>query len=110
MERTILHYITRDGRRPFEEWRDALHGQAALKVTVALARLADGNDSNVKSLGGGLAELKIHFGPGYRVYFGNDGAATVILLGGGTKASQSRDIAQARTSWADYKQRKKGRP
>ena len=109
MERTLLRYITRDGRRPFGEWRAALNTPAALKVTEALARMAAGNDSNVKSLGGGLAELKIHFGPGYRVYFGNDGAAIVILLGGGTKSSQARDIAQARVGWADYKQRKKER-
>jgi putative addiction module killer protein len=59
----------------------------------------------VKSVGGGVNELKIEFGPGIRVYFGRDGEAVVILLGGGTKKRQQRDIAKAQERWLDYKRR-----
>jgi putative addiction module killer protein len=71
-----------------------------------LRRLAYGNVSNVKSVGEGVSELKIDFGPGYRVYFGRDGLTVVILLAGGTKKRQQRDIADARERWLDYKRRK----
>ena len=62
---------------------------------------------HVKSLGGGVSELKIDFGSGYRVSFGWDGREVVILLGGGTKKRQQRDIAEVRARWQDYKVRKK---
>ncbi len=81
-------------------------GSTAAKVTTALIRLGQGNTLNVKSLGGGIFENKIDFGPGYRVYFGKDGAEVVILVGGGTKKHQSRDIDDARRRWADYNTRK----
>ena len=71
-----------------------------------MLRLKDGNISHVKSVGGGVSELKINFGPGYRVYFGRAGTAIVILLGGGSKKSQQADIEKAHARWADYKQRK----
>ena len=79
----------------------------AARVAAALATFAAGNDSNVKGLGGGIAELKIAAGPGYRVYVAYAGTVLVILLGGGAKAQQTRDIARARLAWADYKQRTK---
>jgi putative addiction module killer protein len=63
--------------------------------------------SNVKGLGGGLCEVKVNFGPGYRVYFGYDGPRIVILLGGGTKQRQDRDIAAARDRWSDYQRRRR---
>jgi putative addiction module killer protein len=75
-------------------------------VTAALTRIEGGNFSKVKSVGGGVFERLIDFGPGYRVYFGKDGDTIVILLGGGTKKRQSRDIETARERWKDYKQRK----
>jgi putative addiction module killer protein len=65
----------------------ALNVQAAAKVTTALERIADGNLSNVKGVGGGVFEYRIDFGPGYRVYFGRDGGQLVILLAGGTKSA-----------------------
>ena len=80
---------------------------AAAKVTTALARLEGGNTSNVKSLGSGVHEYKIDFGPGYRVYFAYDGKTLVILLAGGTKKRQQTDIDAAKDRWQDYKQRKK---
>ncbi len=68
-----------------------------------------GNMSNVKSVGKGVFEYRIDFGPGYRVYFGQESAALVILLGGGTKKRQSKDIGNAQKLWAEYKSRKKRR-
>jgi putative addiction module killer protein len=96
-------YLDRNGRSPFDEWRASLDTPARAKVETALLRLQDGNTSHVKGLGGGLSELKIDFGPGYRVYFGWSGSTIVILLGGGVKKSQQADIEKARLRWADYK-------
>ncbi|NBU58951.1 MAG: type II toxin-antitoxin system RelE/ParE family toxin [Betaproteobacteria bacterium] len=104
----IRSYETEDGRSPFAEWFDDLDATAAAKITTALTRLGLGNTSNVKGLGSGVFEVKIDFGPGYRVYFGKDGQELVILLGGGTKKKQQRDIERAQDCWKDYKDRKKG--
>lgn len=104
----IREYETEDGRSPFAEWFDDLDATAAAKVTTALTRLGQGNTSNVKGVGSGVFEVKIDFGPGYRVYFGKDGQEIVILLGGGTKKKQQRDIKNAQDCWQDYKDRKKG--
>lgn len=90
----IEEYVS-DGKSPFRRWFDDLDARAAAIVTVAVERLAEGNTSNVKSIGEGAAELKINRGPGYRVYFGWDGEALVILLGGGTKQRQQNDIDAA---------------
>jgi putative addiction module killer protein len=100
-------YIDEKGRRPFATWIAGLDASAAAKITIALTRMEQGNLSNVKSVGAGVHECKIDFGPGYRVYFGRDGETLVILLGGGTKARQSQDIRAAQECWADYKRRKK---
>jgi putative addiction module killer protein len=78
-------------------------------VTVAIARLGQGNLSNVKGVGEGVLEYRINFGPGYRVYFGRDGNELVILLTGGTKKRQQRDIAMAIELWADYRRRRRPR-
>lgn len=95
-----------DGRSPFRDWLGGLDAQARGAVVIALERLAEGNTSNVKSIGEGAAELKINRGPGYRVYFGWDGRVLVILLGGGTKQRQQNDIEAALRRWRDYKKRK----
>ena len=81
--------------------------RAARKVTTALYRVGLGNFSNAKSVGAGVYECKINFGPGYRVYFGKEGEQIVILLSGGTKQRQQSDIRLALDRWEDYKQRKK---
>lgn len=96
-----------DGANPFRRWFGRLDNQAAAIVTVAIERLSEGNTSNVKSIGEGVAELKINRGPGYRVYFGWDGKMLVILLGGGTKRKQQSDIEAALRHWRDYKKRKR---
>ena len=103
---SILEYLDRAGSSPFATWFRRLDAAAAAKVTTALRRLELGNFSNVKGVGGGVFEYRIDFGPGYRVYFGKDGDAVVILLGGGTKKRQDRDIALAQERWTDYKKRR----
>jgi putative addiction module killer protein len=103
----ILEYLTDDGASPFRKWFDGLESRAAAKVTTALIRLGMGNISKVKSVGGGVHECKIDYGPGYRVYFGMDGKELVVLVGGGTKKKQSSDIKTAALHWTDYKKRKK---
>jgi putative addiction module killer protein len=103
----LAEYLSASGASPFAAWFDRLDPQAAAKVTASLTRTQLGNLSNAKSLGGGLSECRIDFGPGYRVYFGRDGAEIIILLGGGTKKRQSQDIATALARWQDYKRRKK---
>ena len=103
----LRYYVTIGEASPFETWFDGLSGQAAAKVTVALARLEQGNLSNVKGVGEGVLEYRINWGPGYRVYFGRDGDTLVILLAGGTKQRQQRDIEAAKMRWADYRQRRK---
>ena len=80
---------------------------ARAKVAIAIARLEQGNTSNVKSVGEGVHEYSLNFGPGYRVYFDRDGATLVILLTGGTKNRPQRDIAKAAALWAAYKKRKR---
>jgi len=72
-----------------------------------LGRFEYGNFSSTKGVGEGVFELRLDFGPGYRVYFGKDGETIVILLGGGTKKRQQADIQAARTLWHEYKQRKR---
>lgn len=103
----VVEYEDENGRRPFAVWFESLSSQAALKVRTAIARMENENFSNVKAVGSGVAEYKINFGPGYRVYYAQDGKTLVILLGGGTKKRQSRDIENAKQHWSDYKTRKK---
>jgi len=100
-------YIDGNGRKPFARWFQSLDPSAAAKVTIGLTRMEQGNFSNAKGLAAGVFEYKIDFGLGYRIYFGRDGDALVILLGGGTKKRQNQDIRQAQTCWTDYKRRKK---
>ena len=102
----VREYTDLHGRSPFQQWFEDLDARAAAKVTVALTRLEQGNVSNVEGVGGGVLELRIDYGPGYRVYFGQDGAHVVILLGGGTKKRQNRDIRTAQDLWTTYKARK----
>ncbi len=102
----LRYYLASDGTGPFEEWFTGLNAPAAAKVAVALARLEQGNLSNAKGVGEGVLECRIDWGPGYRVYFGRDGDVLAILLTGGTKQRQQRDIEAAKGNWADYKRRR----
>src|SRR5215831_6481879 len=100
-------YIDEKGKKRFASWFESLDPSAAAKVTIALTRMARGNFSNGKGVGSGVYEYKIDFGPGYRIDFGRDENTLVILLAGGTKKRQSKDIQDAQACWADYKRRKK---
>ncbi len=100
-------YIDQRGNKPFAKWFSHLDSNAAARVTIALTRIELGNSSNVDGVGSGVFECKINYGPGYRIYFGRDGIHLVILVGGGSKKRQSKDIALAKECWADYKLRKK---
>ncbi|MGB6535420.1 MAG: type II toxin-antitoxin system RelE/ParE family toxin [Xanthobacteraceae bacterium] len=102
----IVECLDAQGRSPYQRWFYSLDPQAAAIVTVAIERLADGNTSRVKSIGEGVAEIRIDRGPGYRIYFGWDGKALVVLLGGGTKRRQQHDIAEALALWRLYQARK----
>ena len=104
---SVFAYRDSAGRQPFTDWFDDLAPQAAAKVRNALAQLEAGSSSEVKPVGQGVSERRIHWGPGLRVYFGQDGQTILILLGGGTKATQSKDIKRAIACWTDYKQRQR---
>ena len=103
----LRYYLGSDGESPFEDWFSGLDAPAAAKVSVVLARVEQGNLSNVKGVGEGVLEYRLDWGPGYRVYFGRDGDVLVILLTGGTKRRQQRDIETAKALWADYKRRQR---
>jgi putative addiction module killer protein len=103
----IREYIDAQGRSPYARWFDGLNARAAAKVATALVRMEQGNLSNAKGMGAGVSEYRLDFGPGYRVYFGKDGDTLIILLGGGTKKRQSKDIEAAQDLWREYKQRKR---
>ena len=100
-------YIDSTGGNSYARWFNRLNAQAAAKIVTALVRLEQGNLSNIKGVGIGVFECRIDFGPGYRVYFGKDGDALIILLGGGTKKRQQQDIETAHNLWREYKQRKR---
>jgi len=102
----ILEYLDAAGGSAFGRWFDELDASAAAKVTAALQRMSQGNLSNVKGVGAGVLEYRIDFGPGYRIYFGRDGDIVIVLVGGGTKQRQQRDIETAQARWADYRRRK----
>ena len=102
----VREFLDTRGRSPYAAWFDSLNAEAAAKVATAMTRLSLGNFSNVESVGSGVFEYKLDFGPGYRIYFGKDGDTLVILLGGGTKKRQARDISAALANWQDYKRRK----
>ena len=102
----IREYIDDRGRSPFGRWFDGLDARAATRVRTTIARVESGNLSNIRGLGSGVLERRINVGPGYRVYFGRDGDTLIVLLGGGTKDRQQRDIEGARQLWQEYKRRK----
>ena len=103
----VREYIDERGVSSFGRWFDDLDPAAAIKVRTALARMEAGNLSNARGVGGGVLEYRIHFGSGYRVYFGRDGETLIILLAGGTKRRQQDDIEDARSLWEEYKGRKR---
>ena len=99
----VTNYATSEGRQPFQDWYDTLDGTAKRVVSRHLVRLADGHFGDAKAVGGGVFERRIHTGPGYRLYYSIDGRRVILLLGGGTKRGQSRDIARAIDRLTDHR-------
>lgn len=104
----ILKFIDRAGRSPFERWFSRLRDEAAqAAVLIRLRRLALGLAGDTRSVGAGVFELRVHVGPGYRVYFAWEGQERVLLLGGGSKATQATDIVDARQRLAAHRRKAK---
>ena len=104
----ILTYVTTEDRCPFDEWLDGLKDNKAIaQIQKRLIRVELGNLGDYKSVGGGVSELRIHYGSGFRVYFGQQGNELVILLCGDDKSSQDKDIKLAQEYWTDYEKRRK---
>ena len=104
--RTIRNYATSNGREPFEEWLDSLRDKKSQAIVLErLNRVRLGNFGDCRHLGEGVYELRIHYGPGYRVYFGELDEVIVILLCGGTKGTQKLDIKKARGYWQELRKR-----
>lgn len=104
-KRKVLHYLAA-GKDIYEEWLEALldiNGRIAIFKRVE--RLEDGNFGDHRHVGAGIWELRIHCGPGYRVYYSEDGPVLVILLCGGDKKSQGKDIRLAKRLWQAYRRR-----
>ena len=102
--REIERYTTLDGRVPYDEWFDSLRDiNAQAKIISRLNRMADGNLGDSHSVGEGVCELKINYGPGYRIYFGQIGSTIVLLLCGGDKSTQDKDISKAKEYWTNYR-------
>ncbi|NJM76586.1 MAG: type II toxin-antitoxin system RelE/ParE family toxin [Acaryochloridaceae cyanobacterium RU_4_10] len=104
----IVFYADEDGNEPFQVWIDGLRDKQGQRLIIRrLFRIQQGNYGDVKPIGEGLSELRIFFGPGYRVYFGEEAENIVVILCGGDKDSQNRDIEDAKAYWKEYKNREK---
>ncbi len=108
MSYKVEEYLREDGTSPYEKWFMGLDSVAAAKITTVKLKMEQGNLSNVEWFRG-IGEYKLDWGPGYRVYIGRDGEKLILLLCGGTKKRQSKDIEHALTLWQEYKNRKAGR-
>ncbi|MEB3175328.1 MAG: type II toxin-antitoxin system RelE/ParE family toxin [Cyanobacteriota bacterium] len=103
--REIRRYIAEDGRIPFAQWLDSLQDlKAKARIAQRLDRVTLGNLGDYKPVGRGVYELRIDYGPGYRVYFAQMGKTIILLLCGGDKKTQTRDIELAQRYWRDYQQ------
>lgn len=104
----VIEYVDDENQCPFRQWIESLNNPAATRAAIATARMEEGNLGDHHGVGQGVFEHRIHSGPGYRIYFGRDGDKLIVLLGGGTKRRQNRDIKNAQRIWAAYKAEKKG--
>ncbi|MCX6594461.1 MAG: type II toxin-antitoxin system RelE/ParE family toxin [Acidobacteria bacterium] len=95
-------YRRANGKRPFVDWVTNLDPASEAAIVRRLDRVRSGNLGDYKSVGKGVFELRVNWGPGYRVYFGRDGGRLVIVLAGGDKSSQSSDITLAQRYWMEY--------
>lgn len=103
----IFIFTTNTGKAPFSDWLGELDIKTRAIIRTRLDRIKLGNFGDCKSVkaGGGIKELRIDYGSGYRIYFGMKGTIVVILLMGGDKKSQNRDIAKAKRYWLEFKEK-----
>ena len=103
----IVIYSTSTGKAPFSDWEDQLDTKNQAIIANRLDRISLGNFGDSKPIKGGqgVREVRIDYGPGYRIYFGMHGLTVVVLLIGGDKGSQSRDVEKAKRYWTEYKEK-----
>ena len=105
--RILKQYVRPNGKCPYDDWFEGLRDfKAKAIIDARLIRVRRGNLGNVRSVGNGILELKIAYGPGYRVYFAEKNDTIVILLCGGDKRTQNRDIQKAKDYWHEYNERR----
>jgi putative addiction module killer protein len=98
----VREYLTADDKNPYREWLGTLGAPVRARVQARVLRFELGNLGDSKSVGEGVWEARLAFGPGYRLYFGRQGKTVILLLLGGDKGSQTRDIRRAKRYWADF--------
>ena len=103
----IIIYQTENGKEPFYDWLDTLEENIEERIQSRINRLKLGNLGDYKSLGNGILELRLDFGSGYRIYFGFDGFRIIVLLCGGDKKTQTKDIKKAQQYWRNYNEKNK---
>lgn len=101
---SLSKYVTVNGECPFDEWFETLNPTVKARIDVRLDRVSLGNFGDSKSLSGGIYELRLHFGGGYRIYYGLAGNKVILLLMGGMKRTQDKDIKTARRYWKAYQE------
>ena len=108
MENTINEYTDGKGYSPYAHWLSSLRdARAKAMVIMQVDKMELGLFGDSEPIGDGLSELRIHHGPGYRVYYGKEGQQVYLLLCGGDKSTQSKDIKKAKGYWKDHKRRNK---
>jgi len=106
VKKELRFYQTISGKTPFLDWLESIKDHIGkAHITNRLNRIVFGNFGDCKWIGDGIRELRIHYGPGYRVYFTEQEDTLILLLFGGDKRSQSRDIKKAKLYWADFRER-----
>ena len=104
----VTVYQDPDGNEPFENWLSSIKDKRTVaRIENRLKHVRLGNLGDREPAGGGVHELRLHFGPGYRIYFGFLGRAEILLLSGGDKGSQGRDIQKAKVYWEEHQDRSK---
>ena len=107
-QRELQIYRDPNGQEPYTQWFESIQDlEAQERIQTRLYRVEEGNLGDYRSVGEGVFELRFRPSPGYRVYFGQIGNTIVLLLCGGDKSSQTRDIKRAKAYWREYKESQK---
>lgn len=102
----VYEYIEPNGSNPFRKWLDSLPIAVSARIQARVFRLERGNLGDSRAVGHGVYEIRCHFGPGFRIYFAPEGKDILVLLAGGDKHSQKRDIIRARQYWLEFRTRR----